>query len=292
MYHRLIFVCVLVAALSVPAARPGNAQTSECNGPCVYIPMIRMPEPFLMGTHITVFQIVPGQETAELFGEIYNPRAQAITLVTVTVRTFDANNQFLAEHFDNVDVNVLPGERQPFRVPLGSAAGIATYTLEWNWRGLEAIPYYHLTILSSTMTYNRETGTTVSATVRNDQSFDLIEVAAQATFYDDAGNVIFVKAVGSVWDQLAPGQTKTYTIDTLWDFRKLVTSYRVISIGLQPSFRQMPSAAESHTVTTPLLPAKLASLTWQDLRSRPQAGGLAGEALPDHPFQTASNYSS
>jgi hypothetical protein len=225
-------LCLFAFVVSPPI----RAISSVCEGAqCrVFLPVVRGPEPFIQGTQLVLIRHTDGQWLL-LFGEVVNLTNQNVCVDDVRVKTYDAQGQLLEEN--NVThamlSGTLPGQRNPFMVPLYQMDGIDSYAVSFMYRVCDNSVWKDrgLTVATSAVETTPEEGSLIAGVMRNDQDVNLEMITTAATFYDAEGDVLYAVDKSYISNRLARGQTMAYRISTGYDLQGLTHSYHVQGQG-------------------------------------------------------------
>lgn len=145
-------------------------------------------------------------------GEVHNGRRTAVTGVTVTVR-FTKDGSTLGTASDRTLVPTMPAlSAAPFSIRLPDpSARPDDYAVSVTYDTAPSRPYRGLRVTTSSISDKSQTRVTVVGAVKN-TGRKTVRTTVVATFYDDHGNVVGVRAVPPSPGLLEPGATGEFTV--------------------------------------------------------------------------------
>jgi hypothetical protein len=125
-------------------------------------------------------------------GEVLNTGDQAMKLVKITVKFYNANNDLVASRSDYTTLDLLPaGRKSPFDVTLLDtvlSAKVHNYTLQLNYEQASARP--QALNITSQYFYRDGLGAHIECQIKNIGTAATTNMKAVATFYNSSGKVI------------------------------------------------------------------------------------------------------
>lgn len=192
-----------VTATPTPTATPTATATPT---------MTATPQP--EEVFVTTSQLLEGETSRRLVGEVLNNTSLDVYDVQVTARFYDDQDSLVAvagPTFARL-YRFLPRQRVPFAITLyDPPATIARYELDLNYENDPGIFTYEPVNVLSNQTRDISLGTEIFGELRNDQSVPLKDIRVAAIVYDRAGEVLDV-GFDIKLETLNPGETTTYVI--------------------------------------------------------------------------------
>lgn len=200
----LLAVCLLL--LLVPVV----AQPLQSNAQAQYkqlLPLLVVPK------DVTVqnYQLQNLGDRSVVTGEVWNRLDQALFLVHVTVRGYNANGGLVSSNSGHVLLTHTPsGGRNPFRIVL-AGTGIQSVDFELNWSLRNRDPYTTLPIFDAQIVHNNGADE-FRGRVRNFEKLSIRNARVAVTFYDAAGKVIDAASADVGSDRITSGSSAVYII--------------------------------------------------------------------------------
>ncbi len=201
--RRPVYLPLIVQAGTPPTATPTATATPT---------MTATPQP--EEVFVTTSQLLEGETSRRLVGEVLNNTSLDVYAVQVTARFYDDQDSLVAVAGPTYArlYRFLPRRRVPFAITLyDPPATIARYELDLNYENDPGIFTYEPVNVLSNQTRDISLGTEIFGELRNDQSMPLKDIRVAAIVYDRAGEVLDV-GFDIKLETLNPGETTTYVI--------------------------------------------------------------------------------